>query len=222
MYEERASASAAARLVWRAVADRAGRYPTEASEYWGISFVRGADGAVRAELNGPRLEARIVESDAGDEYWGVELRAHVVIRGADKRAIAGATVPLDVRGGTVSVGGSAVPVPAFDELEHFVDALLRDGALIADEEVWRALGGMVSGWSARTWQRRIARVTGMTRGQLERTERARAAYHLLQQGVPPAEAAHRAGFADQPHLTREMRRFAGQTPARILAGELPG
>lgn len=137
---------------------------------------------------------------------GVELRAHVVIRGADKRAIAGATVPLDVRGGTVSVGGSAVPVPAFDELEHFVDALLHDGALIADEEVRRALGGMVSGWSARTWQRRIARVTGMTRGQLERTERARAAYHLLQQGVPPAEAAHRAGFADQPHLTREMRR----------------
>lgn len=151
---------------------------------------------------------------------GVELRAHVVIRGADKRAIAGATVPLDVRGGTVSVGGSAVPVPAFDELEHFVDALLHDGALIADEEVRRALG-MVSGWSARTWQRRIARVTGMTRGQLERTERARAAYHLLQQGVPPAEAAHRAGFADQPHLTREMRRFAGQTPAGFWRARCP-
>jgi AraC-like DNA-binding protein len=35
-------------------------------------------------------------------------------------------------------------------------------------------------------------------------------------GVPLAMAAATAGYADQPHLTREVRRFSGLTPAPLI------
>jgi AraC-like DNA-binding protein len=36
---------------------------------------------------------------------------------------------------------------------------------------------------------------------------------LLEAGEKPADVAHRCGYADQPHLTREFRRFTGTTPS---------
>jgi AraC-like DNA-binding protein len=40
---------------------------------------------------------------------------------------------------------------------------------------------------------------------------------MLTEGVAPIDVALRAGYADQPHLTRSLRRFVGQTPAEIAA-----
>jgi AraC-like DNA-binding protein len=39
---------------------------------------------------------------------------------------------------------------------------------------------------------------------------------LLEAGEKPAEVAHRCGYADQSHLTREFRRFTGTTPVAFL------
>jgi AraC-like DNA-binding protein len=49
---------------------------------------------------------------------------------------------------------------------------------------------------------------------LRRLELARAA---IEDGVPLAQAAARAGFADQSHMTRQFKRTYGQTPARWAA-----
>ncbi|MFE0025375.1 AraC family transcriptional regulator [Amycolatopsis sp. NPDC059021] len=48
-----------------------------------------------------------------------------------------------------------------------------------------------------------------------RVDRAR---RLLLAGTPAAEAAVRAGFADQAHLTRHFKRYLGTTPGRFTAG----
>jgi AraC-like DNA-binding protein len=37
--------------------------------------------------------------------------------------------------------------------------------------------------------------------------------------VPIAEAAAEAGYADQPHLSREVRALAGVAPSKIYAGQ---
>lgn len=34
-----------------------------------------------------------------------------------------------------------------------------------------------------------------------------------------ADVAYQAGYADQPHLTRSLKRFVGQTPGQILSTE---
>lgn len=60
------------------------------------------------------------------------------------------------------------------------------------------------------------RTTGLTHGAARRIERARYATTLLQQGVPILDAVHEAGYFDQPHLTRSLKRFIGQTPAQIM------
>jgi AraC-like DNA-binding protein len=39
---------------------------------------------------------------------------------------------------------------------------------------------------------------------------------LLEQGFTIADAIYQAGYADQPHLTRSLKHFVGQTPAQIL------
>jgi methylphosphotriester-DNA--protein-cysteine methyltransferase len=95
--------------------------------------------------------------------------------------------------------------------------LAAQGGLVVDEEVRQALAGDRVGASARTWQRRYRRTVGLTSRQVAQLHRAQHAYVLLQGGVPPAEAAVVAGFADQPHLTRALRMIRGLTPAAIIA-----
>lgn len=38
---------------------------------------------------------------------------------------------------------------------------------------------------------------------------------LLSGGMEVLDVAYRAGYADQPHLTRSLRVLAGQTPGEI-------
>jgi methylphosphotriester-DNA--protein-cysteine methyltransferase len=38
---------------------------------------------------------------------------------------------------------------------------------------------------------------------------------LLRQGASILDTVYQAGYFDQPHLTRALKRFTGQTPAQI-------
>jgi AraC-like DNA-binding protein len=217
VWEQRASTSPEIRTVWRAFAEEDADYTDEASEHWGLSFIRRADSALAAELAGPRIEALPIRARVGESYWGVELAAHVVIPGVDKALLRGAIAELPVADGRVAIGGRRYPVPGWEELEPFVSRLVSEGVLVADADVRRALGGDDRGLSRRSWQRRFRSVTGLRRKEIERLERSRQAYRLLSEGVPPSAVAVAVGYADQAHLTRELRRIRGETPARILA-----
>jgi len=76
--------------------------------------------------------------------------------------------------------------------------------------------------SPRSQERRVARATGLTRGAIRQIRRAEAAVDLLARGVPAVDVVGRAGYADQSHLTRSLRRFVGQTPARIAVSASSG
>ncbi|MFE6967898.1 helix-turn-helix domain-containing protein [Isoptericola sp. NPDC057653] len=217
MWFERPGSTPAVRTVWRATVEEAGEYLVAGSEFWGISFIRRADGSLGGELDGPSMSARSTTSVAGESYWGVELAPFVVVTGLDKQPVLGATVDLPVRSGQVRLGERWTTLPAFDELEDWVDEMVRLGPLGVDEGVRAALDGHRDGASPRTWQRRYRRSVGLTAGQVEQVRRAERAYALLLAGVAPAEAAARAGFADQAHLTRSLRLIRGRTPAAVLA-----
>jgi methylphosphotriester-DNA--protein-cysteine methyltransferase len=66
-------------------------------------------------------------------------------------------------------------------------------------------------------QRRFLQATGLTQGTVFQIERARYATTLLKQGVSILDSVELAGYADQPHLTRSLKRYIGQTPAQIIS-----
>lgn len=207
-------------MVWRATVESPGSYSVTGSEYWGLSFIRRRDGAQSAELDGPSLVRRVVDGHLSERYWGVELAAHVAIPGVSKHAILGRTVALPVSDGHVTLGNHRWPVPAWPDLEDWVDHLAEHGGLLVDVEVGKALAGDRIGASKRTWQRRYRRTVGLTARQIDQLRRAQHGYFLLQTGHSPAEAAAAAGFSDQPHLTRALRLIRGQTPAAIIAAQI--
>ena len=45
------------------------------------------------------------------------------------------------------------------------------------------------------------------------------ATNLLTEGAGILDVVHEAAFVDQAHLTRSLRHFIGQTPARISRGD---
>uniref|UniRef100_UPI001BDD5C15 helix-turn-helix domain-containing protein n=1 Tax=Pseudonocardia lacus TaxID=2835865 RepID=UPI001BDD5C15 len=73
------------------------------------------------------------------------------------------------------------------------------------------------GWTTRTLHRRCLAAFGYGPAVLRRVLRFRRATDLLAAGVAPAEVAARAGYADQPHLSRELRALGGTSPRRFTA-----
>ena len=84
-----------------------------------------------------------------------------------------------------------------------------------DDVVDRVAEGDRAWASERTVERRFRWALGLTPTQLAQIRRAREAVAKLQAGGAPAEVAAELGYADQPHLTRSLRRFMGQTPGEI-------
>lgn len=74
------------------------------------------------------------------------------------------------------------------------------------------------GWTTRTLHRRCLESFGYGPSVLRRVLRFRRATALLYAGVAPAEVAARAGYADQPHLSREVRALAGVAPGQLASG----
>jgi AraC-like DNA-binding protein len=105
-------------------------------------------------------------------------------------------------------------VPDYNNVEVFVSRLIHAGLLVIDPTVTTALRGELTDVLARTVQRSFRRATGVTRSAAEQIERARYAALLLMRGVPIVDAAHEAGYFDQPHLTRSFKRI-GLTPSDV-------
>ena len=75
------------------------------------------------------------------------------------------------------------------------------------------------GWTERSLHRRCLTAFGYGPSVLRRVLRFRRAALLLYDGVPIADAAAEAGYADQPHLSREVRALAGVAPSQIYGGQ---
>jgi hypothetical protein len=117
--------------------------------------------------------------------------------------------------------GAAWELPRAHNADVFVERLVRAGLLVHDPVVAAAVheddgGGVdLAGLSTRSVERRVARATGLTRGAIRQIARAQQAVELLGAGVAALEVVRRLDFADQPHLTRSLRRFIGLTPSQI-------
>lgn len=106
----------------------------------------------------------------------------------------------------------AVQGEATDVRTRSAAALLGEGRSVADvaEHV---------GLSERHLARRFQRRVGLTPKTFARVRRLQRAAMLLKSGAPISVVAADAGYADQPHFTREASELAGISPV-CLASEL--
>jgi AraC-like DNA-binding protein len=214
--EDRASDSPYVERVWRSHSEGAGSFVSVAESRAEI-VVAKCQGRVSVWVRGPETRATHGPYLADGEWLGIRFKpgAYVLPQPARKLVDRKVSLPEAMRG-SFWLNGSRWQVPRFDNADTFVEWLVREDLLVADPAVAAALLGEAAGSSLRTLQRHFLQATGITHGLVRQIERARNAALLLRGGVAIADAVREAGYFDQPHLTRSMRRFIGQTPAELL------
>jgi len=178
-------------------------------------------GKVSFIVRGPETKATMADCPAQGEWVGVLFKLGSfmpLLRPSGLRDRNDLVLP-NATGRSFWLDGSAWEFPSFANMEAFVNRLARRGLLCEDRTAKAAISGELQNVSQRTEQRRVRQVTGLTCGAIYQIERARRAVLLLRQGISILDVAHQAGYYDQAHLTRSLRRFAGQSPGRISQGQ---
>ena len=220
-YEERQSASRFVDVIWRTHDTSDGTYLAAADACWDMVFIRSAEGN-RALLSGPSSKITPVPYRAGN--WNVGIRFH---RGSFLTYVPTTTMVDTTEGLTMPTGesfllaGDEWPMPTFESADDFVAELERRELLGDDPIVMAALRGDDPGLNRRSVQRHVSRVTGLRANQIRQIVRARTASERLQRGESILDVAHDLGYADQAHLTRDLRRMTGFTPGQTKDRDEP-
>lgn len=219
-FANRPSDSPFVERVWRSHSERAGVFYSMAACHW-VMVVTRVEGKTFLTVRGPETKATMADLPAEGEWFGVLFKLGTfmpLMRSSDLRDRNDLTLPNATKR-SFWLNGSAWEFPNFENMETFVNRLVRSGLVRTDRTVIGALRGELQQVTTRTEQRRVLQITGLTRGTIHQIERARRATLLLKQGRPILDVVHETGYYDQAHLTRSLQRFIGQSPARIARGE---
>ncbi|MQY38582.1 hypothetical protein SRB17_65950 [Streptomyces sp. RB17] len=164
--------------------------------------VRFFPGTAPALLGVPAHELRDLRVDLADLWPAVRvrrLREHV--EAAPDAATALEDIALD----------RAARTTAPDPLLRRLVQRLHEGRPVSAAAAELGIG-------TRTLHRRCLDAFGYGPKTLARILRLQRALALARSGTPYAETAVRAGYADQPHLAREVRELTGMPLGKLLGG----
>lgn len=221
IFEGRVSDSPYVDMIWRVQIGRDYAPVCPADGHWDILFLR-PPGRVEISVEGPLTKATPKTHAEGTEALVIRFKLGTFLPSLPiQNLVDGAAVlPLAARS-SFWLHGAAWQLPDYNNVETFVGRLVRDSVLLRDPVVNMVLEGQPPERSSRTVRRRFLRATGLTPKALEQIARAQQAAALLEQGVAIPDAVYQAGYADQPHMTRALKRFIGQTPAQIAQVRKP-
>ena len=213
---DRPSSSPFIERVWRCHSTSGGPFLAVASTHWELVVSRVA-GHTSVTIHGPETRHREVHCPADGEWFAIRFKAGTFMPGLPvHQLIDGQDVNLaPAFRGRFRLDDSAWEIPDYDNAEIFVNRLARRGLLTRDAAVAAALAGDNDAMQTRTAQRHFLHSTGMSHAALRQIERARLAIQLLREGRPPVDVVHDAGYFDQAHLTRALRKFVGLTPGAV-------
>ncbi|MCC6848237.1 MAG: helix-turn-helix domain-containing protein [Deltaproteobacteria bacterium] len=216
-FDDRPSDSPVVERVWRSRSDHAGAFHSMASCNWAMVVTRLA-GRTFMTVRGPETRASSAECPPHGDWVGINFGLGTslpMLPPATLRDRHDVTLPAASPRAFV-LDGATWEYPTFENAEAFVARLVRAGLVATDPHVADVLRGDGSR-SRRTDQRRVRCATGMTHATIRQIRRARRAAILLRRGVPIADVVYDAGYYDQPHLARALRRFIGLPPAQVAA-----
>jgi hypothetical protein len=221
-FEGRTSDSPYVKMIWRGGAGSYYAPICPADGQWNLLFLK-RDGSVRVSVEGPLTKATPKTHAEGTEWLVIKFQPGAFLPSLPVKNLvdADAVLPLAARN-SFWLHGSAWQFPDYDNVETFIDRLVRADVLRSDPVVSTVvLQNSPQEISSRTVRRHFLLTTGLTPKTLAQIERAQQAAALLQQGLPLLDVVYQAGYADQSHMTRSLKHFLGQTPAQIAQESKP-
>ena len=185
--------------------------------------VTNLQGKLSLTVRGPETRTTPVEDCPAEGEWvGILLAPGVFLPHLTARSLVDDQVHLPAASETTFwLGGESWQYPTYENAETFVDWLVQAGQLLRDSLVEATLAGHRTDLTPRLVQYRFLQALGIPQSMVRQIERARCATCLLQQGVSIPDTMAQAGYYDQPHLTRSLKRFIGHTPAELLQHRQP-
>jgi AraC-like DNA-binding protein len=184
---------------------------------WHMVFVN-YPGGTSALMVGPLTTSGIASWGAGAEILWIQFRLGVFMPHFPTKEYLNTEQALpDASKERFWLKGAARQIPDFENVESFIDRLVREEDLVHDPVVSAALQDQPLEMSPRTVRHRFLQATGQTQSHIRQYERAIKAASLLRHGVSILDTVFEVGYFDQPHLTRSLKQFLGFTPAQILS-----
>lgn len=185
--------------------------------HWHLVLVRH-EGRFRPLVVGPLPKSGVASWGADAEILWIKFRLGTFMPHLPVREYLNVETPLP---GAAShsfwLKGSAWEFPDFENVDTFVDRLVRAEILVCDPLVQAALqDAPPQDVPPRTIRHRFLRTTGLSQNTIRQMKRAQHAASLLKAGCSILDTVEEAGYFDQPHLTRALRHFVGHTPAQII------
>lgn len=213
--DTRPSDSPFVEAIYRTRSLGGGSFTSIATTQWEM-VVTKQRGKVTISLRGPETKASPAPIPEDAEFLGIIFKHGTFMPRLPGNKLVDVEIHLpETVKNSFQLFGDTWEFPDFENVEPFVDRLLRKDLLTHDQVVEDVLRGKTQDLSLRSIQRRFQHVTGLTYKSIQQTERAQRALTLLQSGVPIPETAYQTGYFDQSHLTRSVKRLLGQTPAQI-------
>lgn len=218
--EERGSDSPLIDKVWRSYNEDTTPFTSIAQYLWGMVITK-QHGKMTLTIRGPETVSSPAVSPPDAEFVGVLFKVGTLMPQFPARKLmnrADVTLPTGT-GNTFWLDSTTWQFPDYDNMEVFVRRLVHEELLQFDPVVADTLQGKPVDLSLRTTQRRFKDATGITFSLVEQIKRARYATTLLKQGTPVLDVVYEAGYSDQPHLIRSLKRFIGLTPQRVATSD---
>jgi Helix-turn-helix domain len=220
LFENRLSDSPFVERVWRCHSERGGKFISVAASNFEMALTR-LRGKTFLTLRGPEMKASTLDCPGEGEWLCIRFKLGTFMPQrlpGSLRDHNDVNLP-DASSRSFWLNGSAWEYPAFENAETFVQRLAKAGLISRDPTVEAMLKGQPGALSLRSAQRHFLRATGMTYTAFRQIERARYTTNLLKDGVSILDAVQLAGYFDQAHLTRSLKRLIGETPTKIMQGE---
>ncbi len=216
IHEERMSDSPYVESITRGRTISSGSSIRPAEVHWHMVFVKVNDRALPLVV-GPLSASGIAAWGEGAEILWIKFKLgtfmpHLPV----KHCMDSETLLPEAACKSFWLNSSTWQFPDFENVETFVDKLVREDVLVCDPVVNAALKDHLPEMSPRTVRHRFLQATGLTQSHIRQMKRAQQAAASLQQGNSIADTIFEAGYFDQPHLTRSLKQFIGYTPAQIV------
>lgn len=201
--------------MWTARALTDGVYNATPDGSWDLIHIEKPDGLHLVFLTGQQSQPASVPYQAGEISIVISFAAHFFLQSGPLPPDGAIIEFLPVVAGRFSFASLDLPLPTYDNAELIASELLSAGVLRKDPVVTGGLGLMNFAASERSLQRHFREATGLSQKDFEQIRRAQEAVRLLQAGGKPADVAVAAGYTDQAHMTKSIKRIMGRLPTKV-------